>query len=215
MQAIAEEGSLAALRFDPDTGLLPAIVQSDFDGTVLMIGWMNREALHLTLRNGRVTFWSRSRGKLWEKGATSGNWMELVSATADCDRDALLVKVRPHGPVCHTGSVACFADVEEDDGVRPGLASALTRLEARVRERDENRTEESYTAALLDAGTARIAQKVGEEAIETALAAVGDPSRLAAESADLLYHLVVLWRAARITPGDVAGELVRREQLRG
>lgn len=205
--------AFAALRFDEATGLLPAIVQSSVDGRVLMLGWMNREALERTLRSGRVTFFSRSRQELWVKGQTSGNRLELIDLRADCDADALLVTARPHGPTCHTGRESCFdgaasAPAAGGPSVDPG--ALLARLVRRVAERDAERSEDSYTADLLRAGAARIAQKVAEEAVETALAAVADPGRTVAESADLLYHLVVLWRALGIEPEAVAAELEAR-----
>lgn len=209
--------NLPELRFDPASGLIAAVVQSADDGTVLMLGWMNRESLALTLDRGRVTFWSRSRNELWEKGSTSGNWLELVSIASDCDHDALLVTARPHGPTCHTGRDGCFGAgaAVATPSRQAGLGAALARLETRVAQRRDARPENSYTLSLLDAGTARIAQKVGEEAIETALAAVGDPVRLVSESADLLYHLLVLWQAAGVSTDEVASELAGREGTPG
>ncbi len=202
---------LAAVRFDPHTGLVPAVVQDAADGRVLMLGWMNREALERTLESGRVTFWSRSRERLWEKGEESGNVLDLVSLASDCDGDALLATARPHGPTCHTGDRSCF-DAGPALGEREGtsLGGMLAAVAAVVAERDRIRPADSYTARLLTAGIARIAQKMGEEAVETALAAVGEPDRLAAESADLLYHLLVLWRAAGLEAEEVAAELERR-----
>lgn len=206
------------VEFDPDTGLVAAIVQSAADRSVLMLGWMNREALDATLDSGRVTFYSRSREELWEKGATSGNWLELRSIRADCDRDALLVTAHPHGPTCHTGRASCFDD-SEGDGPAGNTAAefgqTLVRLEGRIAERAIERPTGSYTASLLDAGRERIAQKVGEEAVETIVAALQGEDvrleRLAEESADLLYHLLVLWRAAGLDSESVAAELRRRE----
>lgn len=200
------------LAFDPDTGLLPAVVQA-VDGRVLMLGWMNREALERTKTSGRVTFYSRSRERLWEKGETSGNWLEFISARADCDADTLLVRARPHGPTCHTGRATCFGDE-----AAAGLGPVLEALEATIARRDETRPESSYTAALLAAGRRRIAQKVGEEGIEVALAAVAREAESAGaeteglidESADLLYHLLVLWRSAGIPARAVADTLTER-----
>lgn len=197
------------LVFDPVTGLLPAIVQSADDGRVLMLGWMNRESFEQTRRSGRVTFYSRSRGRLWEKGETSGNWLEFISARADCDADALLVMAHPHGPTCHTGRESCFGDGATADG----LGAVLRRLEATIAARDSERPEGSYTAALLEAGRTRAAQKVGEEAVEVALAAVEDvtdTAKLVEESADLLYHLLVLWRSAGVSGQAVATALADR-----
>ena len=214
-----DPGSVA---FSPDTGLVPAIVQSAGDGSVRMLGWMNREALDATLSSGRVTFYSRSREELWEKGATSGNWLELESIRTDCDRDALLVTARPHGPTCHTGRASCFDEPADAAGVdamvddsSTGLGVVLERLEQLIADRAAERPAGSYTTSLLDAGRERIAQKVGEEAVETIVAALGDetarPERLVEESADLLYHLLVLWRSSGIDAGAVAAELRRRE----
>ncbi len=200
------------LAFDPDTGLLPAVVQAN-DGRVLMLGWMNREALERTKATGRVTFYSRSRERLWEKGETSGNWLEVISLRADCDADTLLVRARPHGPTCHTGRASCFGDE-----AATGLGPVLEALEATIARRDETRPEDSYTAALLAAGRRRIAQKVGEEGVEVALAAVAggaetgeaETGDLLDESADLLYHLLVLWRCAGISARAVADTLSER-----
>ncbi len=216
------------VEFSPDGGLVPAIVQSVDDRSVLMLGWMNRAALDATLESGRVTFYSRSRQELWEKGETSGNWLELRSIRVDCDRDALLLTARPHGPTCHTGRASCFGEagvgfpVWDSVGgtirdATPGLAGVLERLERRIEERAIERPSGSYTASLLDAGTERVAQKVGEEAVETVVAALrtadAERKELAAESADLLYHLLVLWRSAGLDAGAVAAELRRREPV--
>lgn len=235
-----------AVRFDPETGLVPAVVQSSEDGRVLMLAYMNAEALRRTLEEGRVTFWSRSRGELWRKGDTSGHWLEAREVRLDCDGDALLVRARPHGPTCHTGEPSCFdagpreevdaradpgdppvgsdrsgagdADAgDEPPGPRrahpspaPVLASVLEELVRVVAERDRDRPEGSYTTRLLEEGPSVAARKVGEEALEVALAAVDEPERLAEESADLLYHLVTLWRAVGLPPDAVGGELSRR-----
>jgi len=180
------------IAWEKSEGLLPAIVQDAFDGRVLMQAFMNAEALQKTLASGRVTFWSRSRQALWTKGETSGNYLQLVSVHADCDRDSLLVLAKPHGPTCHRGSNSCFDDAT---AVTPGLAF-LVHLERLIEQRDRDRPEGSYTSRLLNEGTRRIAQKVGEEGVETALAATsGDEEELCNESADLLYHLLVLLRA--------------------
>ncbi|MFW6088474.1 MAG: bifunctional phosphoribosyl-AMP cyclohydrolase/phosphoribosyl-ATP diphosphatase HisIE [Gemmatimonadota bacterium] len=216
------------LRFPPGGGLLPAIVQSADHGGVLMLAWMNRPALDATLDTGRVTFYSRSRAELWEKGSTSGNWLELRSIRTDCDRDALLVTARAHGPTCHTGRRSCFDDGHMPGGeaapgpgapefgapelAASGLGETLERLARRIAHRAVARPTGSYTTSLLERGTVRTAQKVGEEAVEAILAAVSGSSReLAAESADLLYHLLVLWRSAGLEATSVAAELRRRE----
>jgi len=180
--------------------LIPAIVQDAFDGRVLMQGFMNREALATTLESGKVTFWSRSRQQLWTKGETSGNYLDLVDINADCDGDCLLVRARPEGPTCHLDLDTCF-DVPER--VVPELAF-LADLERVIAERDENRPEGSYTTKLLESGVKRIAQKVGEEGVETALAAVaGGDEELLNESADLIYHMLVLLRSRKLELGSL------------
>lgn len=246
------------IDFDADTGLVPAVVQSDDDGRVLMLAYMNRRAVERTLERGRVTFWSRSREELWEKGSTSGNWLEAREVRTDCDRDALLVRAVAHGPTCHTGADTCFEagrareiDAAAGDGPRadrgtgdargsgrgrgtegpgaprpdpgdgadlsdaarspaPVLASVLEELVGVVARRDRERPEGSYTASLLEGGAGRAARKMGEEALEVALAAVDEPGRTAEESADLLYHLVVLWRAVGLPADAVGRELAER-----
>jgi phosphoribosyl-ATP pyrophosphohydrolase/phosphoribosyl-AMP cyclohydrolase len=172
-----------------------------------MQAYMNPEALAHSLDNGLVTFWSRSRQQLWTKGETSGNTLRLVAVHADCDSDCLLVLARPAGPACHRGTDTCFDSPLQ---VRPKLAF-LAALERLVAERDRSRPEDSYTTRLFEAGIKRIAQKVGEEGLETALAAVaGDNDELTEEAADLLYHLLVLLRAAGLSLGDVISVLESR-----
>jgi phosphoribosyl-ATP pyrophosphohydrolase/phosphoribosyl-AMP cyclohydrolase len=171
---------------------LPAIVQDAFDGRVLMQGYMNREALARTLECGRVTFWSRSRKALWTKGETSGHYLELVQVVADCDNDCLLVLAHPQGAVCHRDTPTCF----DCDGMQTPSLLFLAELERIIAQRDRERPVGSYTTELLDQGVRRIAQKVGEEGVEIALAAAsGSDAELLDESADLLYHLLVLLRA--------------------
>lgn len=200
----------AALDWAKGGGLLPAIVQDARDARVLMLGFMSPDALERTLDTGRVTFWSRSRNELWTKGETSGNGLELVSVAADCDRDALLVRARPLGPTCHTGARACFPEDASHTG-------PLAALDALVADRIRTRPEASYTTRLFDAGTARIAQKVGEEAVETALAAVTrDDAGLLDEAADLVFHLVVLLRSRGLAWADLEARLAgRRSGARG
>jgi len=210
---------LAEVAFDSETGLVPAIVQAAGSGRVLMLAYMNRDSLRRTLESGRVTFWSRSRGELWEKGETSGNRLDLVDLSTDCDGDALLVRARPRGPACHTGRASCFdagrrfrprrsAEAVEAPGAP--LARMLGELVAVVEARDRERPEGSYTTRLLEGGPGAAARKVGEEAIETVLAVAEGSDRLAEESADLLYHLLVLWRAAGLDPPVVARVLEER-----
>ena len=175
--------------------LKAAIVQDAADGRVLMLAWMDAEAERLTRETGEAWFWSRSRERLWRKGETSGNVLAVEEIRDDCDGDALLLRVRPAGPACHTGARSCFAP-------------ALWRT---ISERKAERPEGSYVVSLLDAGVARCAQKVGEEAVETGLAAVsGDREALVSEAADLVFHLYVLLAAAGVDVADVEDELARR-----
>lgn len=209
----------AKIRWN-EAGLVPAVVQDAVSGRVLMLAWMNEEALTRTIESGRVHFWSRSRRTLWKKGETSGNELHLRSLTADCDGDVLLVQADPTGPACHTGRTSCFFEPVTDGGKAPEPApelgpalSALTRI---VRERAASRPEGSYTAALLQAGTPRIAQKVGEEAVEVSLAAVsGSAGEVVNESVDLLYHLLVLLEALGVEGREVAAEITRRFPAEG
>lgn len=197
-----------ALDFDKGGGLLTAVVQHADDGRVLMVGSMNREALALTRERGRVVFFSRSRQVLWEKGETSGNTLYLVDIRADCDEDALLVRARPRGPVCHTGASTCFGEDAPVDSL-----AFLHDLEAIVTARERDGSAEGYTANLLAGDIRRIAQKVGEEGVEVALAAVvQDDASLIGEAADLLFHLTVLLRKRTLSLGDVVTELARRHR---
>ena len=190
------------LDFAKQGGLIPAIVQDADTGRVLMLGYMDEAALEATRATSRVTFFSRRRGALWTKGETSGNALVLVSIHADCDRDALLVRARPLGPTCHTGSASCFGEV-------PG--GAFDALEAVIAQRATASPEESYTAQLLQSGVARMAQKVGEEGVETAIAAMGDrEDALVEEAADLLFHLAVLLHAKGKSLRDVEATLAAR-----
>ncbi len=189
-------------------GLLPAVVQHAGTRAVLMLGYMNRAALERTLAERRVTFFSRTRGRLWTKGETSGHFIALESIAIDCDRDALLVTGRPAGPVCHTGAADCFGGAARDEG--SGLAF-LDTLEGILEERIAAPTASSYTARLLAEGPLRVAQKVGEEGLELALAAVaqGRPE-LIGEAADLVFHLLVLLRSRGHSLREVVEELKSR-----
>jgi len=181
-------------------GLIPAIVQDAFDGRVLMQGYMNKDALKVTLESGQVTFWSRSRQQLWTKGESSGHYLDLVDIHPDCDSDCLLIRARQEGPTCHLGLDTCF---DAEAKVTPELAF-LAKLERVIENRDEERTAGSYTTSLLESGVKRIAQKVGEEGVETALAAVaGGDEELLNESADLIYHLLVLLRSRKLELGSL------------
>jgi phosphoribosyl-ATP pyrophosphohydrolase/phosphoribosyl-AMP cyclohydrolase len=188
-------------------GLLPAIVQDAFDGRVLMQGYMNKDALQVTLESGQVTFWSRSRQQLWTKGETSGHILDLVDIHPDCDSDCLLIRARQEGPTCHLGLDTCF---DVDGKVIPELAF-LADLERVIEERDDERPRDSYTTRLLESGIKRIAQKVGEEGVETALAAAaGDDDEVLNESADLIYHLLVLLRSRKLELGSLVEVLKLR-----
>lgn len=204
--------SLQDLDWDKAGGLLPAIVQHARSGRVLMLGYMNEAALAETLRRGRVVFFSRSRGELWLKGETSGNYLDLVQVTTDCDRDSLLVLAQPTGPTCHKGTESCFADARRTDAERLAF---LGLLEATIEARIADKPEGSYTARLFAQGPSRLAQKVGEEGLETALAAVTrDDDGLRSEAADLIFHLLVLLKARGLSFADVIEELRSRHGAR-
>ena len=208
---ISEVQQAETLDWDKSGGLIPAIVQDAFDGRVLMQAWMNRDALLRSLESGRVTFWSRSRKELWTKGETSGHYLTLHSIHADCDGDSLLVLATPQGPTCHLGTDSCFGDPAS---VTPGLAF-LAQLDTLVAQRQQERPAGSYTTQLFDEGLRRIAQKVGEEGVEVALAAAtGSEEDVCNESADLLYHLLVLLRARGLPFSRVIATLKERQQPR-
>ena len=195
---------LDALAWSKMDGLLPAVVQDTASGRLLMLGYMNREALAETLSSGFATFWSRSKQQLWTKGETSGNRLAVRSVYEDCDADALLVLAEPQGPTCHEGTVSCFGG--EPDG--PGWLAELAKV---VAERALAPAGESYTRRLLDEGVGRVAQKVGEEGLEVALAAVSrGKADVAEEAADLMYHLTVLMQALDLSWRDVLAVLRAR-----
>ena len=216
--SVLSEVDPAQLRYD-DRGLIPVVVQDVNTGAVLMQAFADRTAVELTLATGQAHFWSRSRQALWRKGETSGNTLQVVAVTADCDADSLLVRALPAGPACHRGTRTCF----EPNFARLELGWLAAVLESR-RGADP---ETSYTARLLSQGIERIAQKVGEEGVETAIAAVAAVSAashgedeagerrkaLKGEAADLLYHLLVLLEATGIDPSEVGEELLRRHGL--
>jgi len=214
---ISNSREAAGLAWDAGSGLLPAIVQDPFDGRVLMQAYMNREALEQTFSSGEVTFWSRSRNALWTKGETSGNYLTLDTVHADCDLDSLLILAVPTGPTCHRETATCF---DADSAAAPAFVVAprlafLAELERLVAQRDRDRPEGSYTTSLLQEGTRRIAQKLGEEGVETALAAAaGDDEELCNESADLLFHLLVLLRSRNVSLDRVIDELKERHGKR-
>jgi phosphoribosyl-AMP cyclohydrolase / phosphoribosyl-ATP pyrophosphohydrolase len=197
-----------SLDWSKGDGLLPAVVQDARTGKVLMLGYMNREALRATLGEKRVTFYSRSKQRLWIKGETSGNFLHLVDAAVDCDNDTILVTANPDGPTCHNGTDSCFGD---KIGATATQLAFLSQLESVIEQRVSARPEGSYTARLWAEGPARMAQKVGEEGVEVALAAVTQtPAKLVGEAADLLFHLALLLKSRQLSLSDVVSELERR-----
>lgn len=199
------------LDFDKAGGLIPAVIQDNTTGQVLMLGYMNQEALEKTRQEGLVTFFSRSKNRLWTKGETSGNTLQVVSIAEDCDADALLIKVKPNGPTCHTGSISCFG--EEEAANRTKAIQFIAELEQVIQERKANPVEGSYTNFLFDKGVNKIAQKVGEEAVETVIDAVaGKLDTMKGEAADLIYHLLVLLAATGLELKDVVAVLQERHQ---
>ena len=195
------------LAWEKMDNLLPAIVQDAISGKVLMQGYMNQDALATTLESGKVTFFSRSKLRLWQKGETSGNTLDLVSVAADCDFDSLLVLANPNGPTCHTGVESCWFE-----GNTPSF-TFLADLERLLAARKGADPKSSYTASLYNKGIKRIAQKVGEEGVETALAAtVHDKEELKNEAADLLYHLTVLLQASDMSLDDALSVLRERQK---
>jgi phosphoribosyl-AMP cyclohydrolase / phosphoribosyl-ATP pyrophosphohydrolase len=194
------------LNFNKMNGLIPVAVQDADTGALLMIGFMNENALKRTIEEQQVVFWSRTKQRLWKKGETSGNYLDIVSVQPDCDSDSLLVLARPRGPVCHTGQESCFGEDR-----RSSFGKILDKLSLIIRDRSNKKPPDSYTSKLLSEGAARIGQKVGEEAVELAIAAqYTDKKRCVEESADLLYHLLVLLEAKGIDVVDVGKELERR-----
>ena len=194
------------IDFEKMNGLVPAIIQDAQTGVVLMLGYMNEEAYKKTLETGKVTFWSRTRQTLWTKGETSGNWLNVVEILNDCDQDTLLIKVRPEGPVCHTGADTCWNEKNEKN---PLLF--LTELSDFIEKRHREMPEGSYTTSLFRDGLNRMAQKVGEEALELVIEATnGTNERLVYEGSDMLYHLIVLLTSKGLRIEDLARELVVR-----
>lgn len=191
--------------FDKMDGLVPAIIQDSYTQKVLMLGFMNKEAYEKTLTTGKVTFYSRTKQRLWTKGETSGNFLEVVSIKSDCDNDTLLIQAHPTGPVCHTGTDTCWGEKNEQD------IMFLKELQDFIDKRHEEMPEHSYTTSLFRSGVNKIAQKVGEEAVETIIEACnGTDERLIYEGADLLYHLIVLLTSKGYRIEDLARELKER-----
>jgi len=195
------------MDFDKMDGLVPAVIQDNVSAKVLMLGFMNREAYEKTKSEGRVTFFSRTKNRLWTKGEESGNFLDVKEIIEDCDQDTLLIKVQPHGPVCHTGSDTCFS--EKND---PGILF-LRRLQDLIATRKKEMPANSYTTKLFEAGINKIAQKVGEEAVELVIEAKDDNDTLFLnESADLLYHLLVLLTQKGFDLSDVVRILEERHK---
>ena len=193
------------LDFKKMNGLIPAIIQDNYTQTVLMLGFMNKEAYEKTMETGKVTFFSRTKNRLWTKGEESGNFLHVVSVKADCDNDTLLIMVHPEGPVCHKGTDTCWGDKNEQD------IMFLKELQDFIDRRRQEMPEKSYTTSLFNSGVNKMAQKVGEEAVETILEACnGTDERLIYEGADLLYHLIVLLTYKGYRIEDLARELKER-----
>ena len=193
------------LNFDKLNGLVPCVVQDSETLKVLMLGFMNKEAFSITQEKGLVTFYSRTKEKLWTKGETSGNYLNVIEILPDCDNDTLLIKAKPEGPACHTGSDTCFKENNDFD------IKFLAKLETIIKERKENPRETSYTTQLLNSGTAKIAQKVGEEAVEAIIEAMADDKeRLVLETSDLVYHLFVLLNNKGVSLKEICKELEKR-----
>ena len=196
------------LDFSKLNGLVPAIIQDQRTSKVLMLGFMNEEALQKTTETGQVTFFSRAKNRLWTKGEESGNFLNVISIESDCDNDTLLIKVNPVGPVCHTGSDTCWNENNEQNGL-----DFLKKLQDFIDQRKAEMPEGSYTTSLFRSGTAKIAQKVGEEAVETVIEAMANnDERLIYEASDLLYHLIVLMTHKGFRLEDLARELQKRHK---
>lgn len=194
---------LMEIDFKKQGGLVPAIIQDNITNNVLMLGYMNQEAYEQTIKTGKVTFWSRSRQCLWTKGETSGNFLNLVSIKSDCDNDTLLVRVNPVGPACHLGTDTCWGEKNE---ANPLLF--LTELQDFINKRHEEMPEDSYTTSLFKDGLNRMAQKVGEEALEAVIEATnGTNERLIYEASDMFYHLIVLLTSKGLRIENIAQEL--------
>ena len=192
-------------RFNTE-GLIPTVVQDSNTREVLTVAYMNQEALRLTLERGETYFWSRSRNSLWHKGETSGNFQKVQSVRLDCDEDTVLVEVEPQGPACHTGTYSCF-------GVEPGFTGSIEALYEVIERRKEHRPEGSYTAKLFNKGLDKIVQKLGEEAVETIIAAKNESTqRIVEETSDLLYHLLVMLVEKGVTLEEIRVELSQRSK---
>lgn len=190
------------MKIDWQKGLIPAIIQHHENGSVLMLGFMNTEAFELTQSTKFVHFFSRSKDRIWMKGETSGNTLKITEITTDCDHDTILIKAKPSGPVCHTGSDTCFGEYKH--------FSFLNKLEDIIKTRISGSNEQSYVKKLVDSGINRIAQKVGEEGVEVVIASIGEEEKLIDESADLLFHLMILLQTKGLSIQDVISRLKQR-----
>lgn len=194
------------IKYDAQTGLIPAVIQDERTGKVLMLGYMNAESLAVTLSSRNVTFYSRSKQRLWTKGESSGHFLELRSIATDCDEDTLLIKVHPVGPTCHEGYDTCFQEVNTS-------GDFIAELESIIQHRKINPKEGSYTTSLFNSGIQKIAQKVGEEAVETILEAQTDhPEALVYEASDMIYHLLVLLQAKDTSWQAVVDQLIKKHK---
>jgi phosphoribosyl-AMP cyclohydrolase / phosphoribosyl-ATP pyrophosphohydrolase len=195
---------ITTLDFEKEKGLLPAIIQDNVSNQVLMLGYVNEEALRITLETNQVTFYSRSKNRLWTKGETSGNFFEVVSVTADCDQDSILLKVIPIGPACHTGSISCFNEKQE---------GFLFKLEQIIEQRKEAKDSNSYVSGLFKKGLNKIAQKVGEEGVETVIAAINESDEnFMNEASDLMFHLLILLQQKGKSLDDIQNTLLKRHK---
>lgn len=193
------------LDFNKMGGLIPAIIQDNKTDKVLMLGFMNEDAYRITIETGKVTFWSRTKNALWTKGETSGNYLNVVNMLVDCDKDTLLIKAEPQGPVCHTGTDTCWGETNCNP------MAFITQLQRFIEKRYEEMPEGSYTTSLFKAGVGRMAQKVGEEAVESVIEAMAcNDERLVYEASDMLYHLMVLLTSKGLKIEDLATELEKR-----
>lgn len=192
------------LNFKKLNGLIPSIVQDSETMQVLMLGFMNKEAYEKTLKSGKVTFWSRTKKRLWEKGETSGKYLEVIKIKTDCDNDTLLILARPKGPTCHTGKYSCFGNKENS-------TLFLNELFTLIKDRKKRRPKNSYTTSLFDKGLNEMVKKVGEESVEVIIAAKSETKkRLTEESGDLLYHLLVLLAEKKVDLDEVIAKLIKR-----